>query len=179
MKKIFKLAYDDTFHIRYHRTYNAITKKIYIWWLAHHLKQYITFCPQCNINQTIQHALYGDMNAIAMLMFYFHTICIDFIMALPISSSEKYNNTLIVINKFSKKKLLILGPKNMIAKSWVDQLLDYLRLCNWSISKAMISDRDLKFRSDLWKELFKQLKVDLLVSTAYHSQSDGQSKRTN
>lgn len=32
---------------------------------------------------------------------------------------------------------------------------------------------------ELWKKLFKLLKVDLLVSTAYHPQIDGLSERTN
>jgi hypothetical protein len=35
------------------------------------------------------------------------------------------------------------------------------------------------FRFELWRWIFKILKIDLLISTAYHSQSDDQSERTN
>ena len=47
------------------------------------------------------------------------------------------------------------------------------------VPRSTISDQDPKFRSKLWKKLFKLLKVDLLVSTAYHSQKNSLSKHTN
>lgn len=45
--------------------------------------------------------------------------------------------------------------------------------------KAIISDRDSEFLSDLWEAIFKTLGTNLLVSTAYHPQTDGQSEPTN
>jgi hypothetical protein len=43
----------------------------------------------------------------------------------------------------------------------------------------IISDRDKVFTSNLWNELFTLAKVNLSMSSAYHPQSDGQSKRVN
>ena len=43
----------------------------------------------------------------------------------------------------------------------------------------IISDRDRKFLLELWKALFKHLRVSLLYSTAYHPETDGSSERTN
>ena len=85
------------------------------------------------------------MVAIASLALPFHTIRIDFILALPISSPEQYNSILTVTDKFSKAKLLIPGRDDMTARQWANKLLTYLRLCNWGIPKATISDRDAKF----------------------------------
>ena len=179
MKEVFKLAHYDTFHMGYHRTFNAIVEGLYIRRLAHHLKQYIAFCPQCRMNQTARHQPYGSMVAITSPPTPFHTICMDFIVALPASEPEHFNSILTVTDKFSKAKLLISGQKSMNASEWAARLLDYLRLCNWGIPRATISDRDQKFRLELWRELFKQLKVELLVSTAYHPQTDGLSECSN
>lgn len=179
MKEIFKLAHDDAFHMGYYRAFNTIVEGFYIRRLAHHLKQYITFCPQCRLNQTMRHAPYESMVCITSPFLPFHAICMDFILALPSSGPEGYNSILTVTDKFSKGKLLIPGREDMSAKEWATSLLDYLRLCNWGIPKATISNRDVKFQSELWKELFKLLKVDLLVSTTYHPQMDGLFKRTN
>ena len=45
--------------------------------------------------------------------------------------------------------------------------------------KANIFDREKIFISQVWKELFKLNKVDLLISSAYHPQVDGQTEKVN
>ena len=58
-------------------------------------------------------------------------------------------------------------------------MLDKLADINWGLPRAIISDRDRKFVSDLWKRIFEALKTKLLISTAYHPQTDSLSERTN
>lgn len=50
---------------------------------------------------------------------------------------------------------------------------------DWGIPRAIISDRDPKFMSSFWRKLFQLLDTKLLVSTAYHPQTDGSSECTN
>ena len=47
------------------------------------------------------------------------------------------------------------------------------------IPKVFISDRDVKFTRKFWKSLFFGLETQLNFSTAYHPQTDGQTKRVN
>jgi hypothetical protein len=41
------------------------------------------------------------------------------------------------------------------------------------ITKMVISNRDVKFTSNVWKELFVGLDTNLNFSTSYHPQKDG------
>ena len=50
---------------------------------------------------------------------------------------------------------------------------------SWYAPKAIIFDRDPVFTSNLWQELFRLTDTKLLMSPAYHPQTDGQTERLN
>ena len=54
-------------------------------------------------------------------------------------------------------------------------LMDIVRL--HGLLDTIVSDRDPKFISKLWQELHRLMGVRLLMSTAYHPQTDGMSER--
>ena len=45
--------------------------------------------------------------------------------------------------------------------------------------KKIVSNRDAKFTSNFWKELFAGLGRELAFSITYHPQTNGQTKRVN
>lgn len=44
---------------------------------------------------------------------------------------------------------------------------------------SIVSDRDVKFMSQFWKTLWIKLGTNLSFGSAYHSQTDGQTKKVN
>ncbi len=81
--------------------------------------------------------------------------------------------------QFTKKIVAIPGNAKWSASKWGNALLDQLNIADLGIPKAIISDQDRKFLSELWSAIFKKLGVKLLYSTAFHPQTDGQSERSN
>jgi hypothetical protein len=51
--------------------------------------------------------------------------------------------------------------------------------CENGLPLDIVSDRDKLFMSRFWKALHKLTGVKLKMSTAYHPETDGSSKRTN
>jgi len=47
------------------------------------------------------------------------------------------------------------------------------------LPKSIVSDCDPKFTSKWWQEVHRLLGTKLLMSTAYHPQTDGATKRVN
>ena len=47
------------------------------------------------------------------------------------------------------------------------------------IPESILSDRDPRFTAHFWRALWDQLGTKLVMSTAYHPQTDGQTERAN
>jgi len=84
-----------------------------------------------------------------------------------------------VTYKFSKAVTLITGQTDWSGPQWAYLLLTRLLLLNWGLPAAIISNRDRRFVGQLWKQIMNELKVDILYSTTYHPQTDGQSEKSN
>ena len=178
-EEVFKLAHDEMGHPGYARIHEKLTEGLYIFNMATKLYKFIRHCPHCQLNQTSCHKPYSSLQAILTAVRSFHTLTIDFILALPKSQPDDYNCALGMTDKFSKAITYIPGKTTWGAKEWALAILNRLAEINWGLPRAFISDRDRKFIAEIWKEIFLALKVNLLYSTAWHPQTDGSSERSN
>ena len=172
-------------HPGYARTHEKLTEGLYIFGMATKPHEFIRHCPHSRLNRTPHHRPYGSLQPIYSPARSFHTLTIDFILALSKSAtSEELDCIIGVTEKFSKAVTHIPGKSTWAAKEWAVKewaiaLLYRLSQLNWGLSRAIIFDPDRKFVGQVWKEIFKALKLDLLYSTAWHPQTDGMFERSN
>ncbi|KAJ5689575.1 hypothetical protein N7462_003967 [Penicillium macrosclerotiorum] len=82
-------------------------------------------------------------------------------------------------DKFTKRVGYIPGRADWDGESWAKPLLTMFMSGDWGLPTVIISDRDPKFVQGLWATIFTILGINLLYTTAYHPQADGQSERSN
>lgn len=175
--EIFSIAHDRSSHAGFHRCYQRIAETLYFLRLAAHLRVYIKKCHACQLNQTRRHLPYGALVPMEPTMLPFHTIAIDFVLALP--DCRGMTCLLTLTDKATKALGLVPGKDTYSASDWAKLVLHWLLTADWGIPRGIISDRDPKFLSDFWRAIFKEMKTRLLTTTAYHAQGNGQSERTN
>ena len=176
-QEVFRIAHDLSSHSGFHRIYDRLANSVYIRQLIKRLKIYIEHCSECQLNQIKRHSPYGSLQPIATPAIPFHTLAMDFILALPFI--DDMDCALTVTCKFTKKSMALAGKSTYGAEDWANILITALMARDWGIPHAVISDRDRKFMSAFWRAIFKKLGIELLTSTAYHPQTDGQFERTN
>ena len=97
-------------------------------------------------------------------------ISIDFIVGLPWSNG--YNAILIVVCRLTKMQHVIPYRDTCSAEQLADLYAwNIFRL--HSLPKTVVSDRGTQFIAKFWKGLCKILKIEALLSTSYHPETDG------
>lgn len=177
-KKIFQMTHDDHYHVNFHRLYDRISRSLYVKHLNRRLKTYIDHCSKCNLNQTKRHRFYESLQLIISSLISHHIIIMNFIMMLFVTEND-LNSLLMITCKFLKRILLFFEKMMNIVKNWVLYLISALMTHEWSISYAIISDKNFKFMSLFWRFMFERLSTTLLTFILYHSQTDKMFKRIN
>ena len=155
-KKIFQQAHNELRYSEYTKTHECFTEELYFFNLLKKLHEFIYLCSQCHLCQTSKHKLYKALQLILISSQSFHTISLDFILGLSVTSLlEKYDCLMSITDKFSKAINFISDRITWNNVQWVIRLLNHLTLINWGLLKAILTDRDLKFVTDIWKKIFK------------------------
>ena len=96
-------------------------------------------------------------------------------------STPKLNNfdyLLVMIDRLTSQVHLVPTTMTVTARgiAWLI-LKEVVRL--HGIPESIVSDRDTEFTSIFWKELHRLMGSKLLMSTAFHPQTDGAMERAN
>ncbi|KAL4325296.1 hypothetical protein GQ457_11G025000 [Hibiscus cannabinus] len=102
-------------------------------------------------------------------------ITMDFVTGLPITTG-KNDAVWVMVDRPTKSAHFIPVRVNMSFDILAEMYIREVILLH-GVPTSIVSDRDLKFTSRFWKSLQKALNTRVSLSTAFHSQSDGQFKR--
>ena len=103
-------------------------------------------------------------------------ISADFITKLPLA--QGYDSILVVVDRLTKMVHFI----STTEKTSAEGLARLFRNNMWKLHRlpeSIISDRGLQFAAGLMRELNEMLGIKSKLSTAFHPQTDGQTKRVN
>ena len=104
----------------------------------------------------------------------FEEIAMDFVGELL--ESEGFNAILVVTDRFTKVQHYIPAKTTWTAEDVADSYInDIWKL--YGLPRHITSHRGPQFASKFLKELNRMLNINLCLSTAYHPQTDGLSKR--
>ena len=175
----------ENYHDSYTAGHPGVHKTLFalgtdFWWpsIRQDTKDYVAGCATCQSTKAITHRNKPEVFPITPEHPEpFGTIAVDFITKLP--ESRGYDTILTITDHDCTKAVLLIpcvegSPVEDIADAYYHQAFPYI-----GIPQKIISDRDTRFTSRLFKEICSQLKIKQNMSTAYHPQTDGQSERTN
>jgi hypothetical protein len=104
-------------------------------------------------------------------------ITMDFITGLP-KTNKQHDSIMVVVDKLTKAAHFV-PVKTMHTMTNIAEIFmkEIARL--HGIPRTIVSDKDTKFTSNLWRGFFKGFGTNLNFSTTYHPQIDGKIERFN
>ena len=154
------------------------TKQRFYWsgldaWVA----EYISGCEACQRNKPSNQRPQGMPQPLDIPPAPWLQWTVDFITKLP-RTTTGYDTILVVVDKLTKMVVYI-PMVEASTSSEVAHLLVHNVVRHHGLPESIVSDRDVRFTSKLWKSMWRQLGTTLQMGTAYHPQSDGQTERAN
>ena len=101
----------------------------------------------------------------------------DLITDLPVTR-QGYDSILVFVDRLSKMVHLAPCTKTITSEGVADLFETHV----WKyhgVPQSIVSDRDVRFTSSLWKELNERFGTSLRMSSALHPQTDGQTENAN
>lgn len=164
-------------HLGINKTYNSLRKHFFWAKMFQDVKDYVTHCQVCQVTKSSTQKPQGALNPLPIPERNWESISMDLITALPLSH-RRHDALYVIVDRLSKWCILIPTTKTVTSLQLARLFIDHVFI-HHGLPLSIISDRDPRFLSDFWKHLFELLGTNLLFSTAFHPQTDGQTERLN
>ena len=147
------------------------------WWLgmSTFLWRIILGCANCQAAKINTHPTVPGLSPLAVeTPLPFSSISVDLITGLP--DSHGFDSVMVVVDHGLTKGVIYCPCTKNIDAARVAQLFFAHVFPQFGLHSKVISDREPQFTSTFAQELTCLLQCDVALSTAYHSQTDGETK---
>ena len=159
------------------KTYALVKRQFYWPSLFKDVQDFVLQCKKCQVNKHERLKVGGLLHPLDIPKGKWESISMDFIIGLP-QTNRGNDSVWVVVDKLTKMVKFIPTKKTVKTPELARLFIEHLYKL-YGLPADIVSDRDRKFDSHFWREVFQKLETTLSMSTADHPQSDGQTERVN
>jgi hypothetical protein len=176
---IFQEAHETPYSIHPGNTKMYMDLKERFWWnnMKRDIVEYIAKCDVCSRVKAEHQKPAGLLQPLRVPEWKWDQIGMDFITGLP-RTKFGYDSIWVVVDRLTKVAHFI-PVKTTYTSAKLAEIYMKRIVCLHGVPKSIMSDRGTQFTSHFWKQLHESLETRLEFSTAFHPQTNGQTKRVN
>jgi hypothetical protein len=153
-------------------------KEVYFWPnMRKDVERFVKSCDSCQKVKASKQKKVGPLQPLQIPGRRWESISMDLITDLPPSVNQN-DSILVVVDRLSKMCHLEACTKT-ITSAGVAEIIESRVFRYHGMPLSIVSDRDVRFTSQVWEELHARLGIQLRRSTPQHPQTDGQTENAN
>lgn len=163
-------------HLGRDKTFAAISRDFF--W-PHQYKWVRKWVRTCEVCQRVKPSpsSQAPLRPLPVAADSWRSVSMDFIFGLP-PDARGNTGVLVFVDRFSKMVHLVPVSVNISAAECAALFIDVVFRLH-GLPESIVSDRDTRFVAAFWRRLFELLGTRLMMSTAAHPETDGQTERVN
>ena len=168
-------------HFGINKTNDLVGRKYYWLSLRKDIKAYVKGYDICLGLKTVNYKLFRALQSWLVPTYQWKVLSMDFVTGLPISTDwkrESYDSILVIVDWLTKMVHYELVKVTIDAPGLAEVFLDVV-IWHHGLSNSILSNRSSFFTSKFWSSLCYFLGIKRRLSTAFHLQTDGQTKHQN
>jgi hypothetical protein len=176
---ILREAHDSAYSIHPGSTkmYQDIKEKYWWYGLKRDVATHVALCDVCQQVKAEYQRQAGLLQPLKVLEWKWEEIGMDFIVGLP-RTRYGYDLIRVIVDRLTKVAHFIPIKTTYSGAQLVELYMSRI-ICLHGVPKKIVSDQGTQFTSRFWKRLHESMDTKLNFSSAYHSQTDEQTERTN
>ncbi|GBG83511.1 hypothetical protein CBR_g37225 [Chara braunii] len=170
-------CHDATGHFGYKKTSANLVQRF--WWpnMLDDVKKYVEICQVCQRDKPRTQAPLGLLKPLPIPAGPGQSISMDFMDTLVTNKNGK-RHIFVIVDRFTKYARLIAMPETARTEHVIKLFMD-----NWvrdfGLPKTIVSDRDVRFTSEMWKQAAEQMGSQLQITSGNHPEANGQAEQMN
>lgn len=138
---------------------------------------YVSSCDACQRNKPSQQKQLGTMKPLPIPSRPWQCVSLDLITDLPLTR-RGHDAIVVFVCKLTKMVHYVATRTSVTSPELASIFLNNIVRLH-GIPDAIVSDRDPRFTAHFWRGFWSSLQTTLMMSTAFHPQTDGQTERAN
>ncbi|GBG60668.1 hypothetical protein CBR_g11892 [Chara braunii] len=170
-------CHDATGHFGYKKTAANLLQRF--WWpmMMRDAQLYVETCQVCQRGKPRTQAPLGLLKPLPILERPDESLSMDFMETL-VTTRSRMRHIFVIVDRFSKYARLIAMPETAKTE-YVIRLSKDNWVRDFGLPKSIVSDRDVRFTSELWKAAAAEQGTQLQTTSGNHPGANGQAEQLN
>ena len=158
------------------KMYRDLRRQYYLNGMKRHVGDFVRWCLTCQQVKAEHQRPARLLQPLEVVEWKWEHVTMDFVTHLP-QTPWRHDAVWVIVDQLTKSAHFLIVRMTFTLEEFYK--LDVNEIV-WlhGIPVSIVSNRDPRFTTSFWKSFQKAMETQLIMSTIFHSQTDGQSERT-